>query len=118
MSFDYAKMAATALRLLEKFGMTVTLVRTTGGSIDPVTGAVVAGTSANQTTTGLLRKYPDNLIDGTRIMTGDRQAVLSNEVRPLLTDRLRVAGEDWNVMGIETVKPTDTTLVYFVQVRK
>lgn len=118
MSFDYAKMATTALRLLAKFGAPVTLVRTTGGSIDPVTGAVIAGSSANQTTTGLLRRYPDGLIDGTRIMTGDRQAVLSNEVRPLLTDRLQVAGENWSVMSIETVKPTDTTLVYFVQVRK
>ena len=118
MSAFYTGLAATALRLLTKFGTTVTITRTTGQSIDPVTGVVTPGTTANLSTTGLLKKYPDDLMDGTRIMTGDRSLILSNEVEPLLTDNPVIGGESWSVVSIETVKPTSVALVYFVQVRK
>jgi len=49
----YAKMAATALKLLKKFGKPVTLKRVTGSSVDPITGVVTAGTDASVITTGV-----------------------------------------------------------------
>jgi len=68
----YAKMATTALSLLTKFGKSITLVRETGGTYDPVTGATVAGSDASVTTTGLIKPYPDSQVDGVRILSSDR----------------------------------------------
>jgi len=117
MSF-YSKIAATAKGLLVKHGKSVTLVRSTGGSFDPVTGATVAGTDASVTTTGIIKPYPDNVVDGTRILAGDRELVLSNEHQPLADDRVTIGGENWSIVNIRTVMPDDATaVVYFCQVR-
>jgi hypothetical protein len=117
-AFDYVKMAATALKLLERFGGDVVFAREIGGSINPITGAIVAGTDASVTTTGLLKKYPDKMIDGTRILTGDRELVLSNEQEPLPSDKPIIAGEEWSIVEINTAKPFDTVIVYFCQLRR
>ena len=118
MAFDYDKTAATALKLLTRFGQTVTFVRVTGGSINPITGAEIAGTDACVTTTGLLRKYPDKMIDGTRILSGDRELILSNEQEPLPSDKPTINGEDWSIESIDTLSPAGTVVIYTVQVRK
>jgi len=117
MSF-YDRMAATTLRLLTKFGGPVVLPRETGEKIDPVTGAVTAGADATVTTTGLIKPYPDNMIDNTRILASDRLLVCSSEYEILPSDKPTIGGEDWSVVSIKTVKPTDTAVVYFVQVRR
>jgi len=114
----YSRMAATALRLLTKFGKPVTLTRTSGGAYSPVTGPILAGTDASVTTTGLIKPYPNRLIDGTRIQSGDREIVLSSEHTPLMDDKPNIGGQVWNIINIKTVKPDDATpVVHFVQVR-
>jgi len=114
----YADMAATAKDLLTDFGKTITLTRTTGTTYDPVTGATVAGTDASVTTTGLIKPYPDKLIDGTRIQSGDRELVLSNEQTPTMDDKPNIDGQQWSIINIKTVKPDDATpVVFFCQVR-
>ena len=117
MSF-YDDMGAVALELLEEFGQSVTLSRETGGSTDPVTGEVTAGTDASVTTTGLIKPYPENMIDGTRILASDRELVLSNEHVPLPSDKPLIGGEEWAIVGIKTVSPAGTDVVYFCQVRR
>lgn len=117
MSF-YDEMAATATELLTEFGAPVTLTRVTGGRIDPITGVVTPGTDDTQTTIGMLKKFPDNLIDGTRIQSGDRTLILDASVEPLMTDRPVIGGQEWTPVSIETVNPAGTPLVYFVHSRK
>lgn len=114
----YERMAATASRLLTKFGGTVTLSRITGESVDPITGVVTPGTDNSQTTIGILQKFPDNLVDGTRIKKGDRTLILDSSVEPLMTDTPEIGGDNWSVMSIETVKPASLPLVYFVHCRQ
>ena len=118
MSF-YAKAGATAKKLLVKYGKAVVLIRSTGGSFDPVAGVNVAGVDASVTTTGIIKPYPDSVIDGKRILSGDRELVLSNEHQPLADDRVTIGGENWTIVNIKTVIPDDATaVVYFCQVRK
>lgn len=118
MSF-YSDMAATALELLTEFGAAVTLPRTTGGSIDPIDGYTVAGSDASVTTTGLLLPYKDSMIDGTRILSGDKELVLSNEQAPLPSDKPTIGGENWSIVSIKTIKPDAATpVVYFCQLRR
>lgn len=117
MSDFYLKLAATALKLLAKFGKPVILKRETGGSNHPITGVITAPVDASVTTTGLIKPYPEKMIDGTRILEGDRELVLSSEHEPLPGDRPIVNGEELTIVRIKTVKPADVSIVYFVQVR-
>lgn len=116
--FDYAKMAATAKRLLTRFGNTVSIVRTTGGTYDPVTGAETPGTETTYAPKGVLLKYPDRLIDGTRILQSDRKLILDDTIVPVADDKPVVQGEEWNIQNIMTISPAGTPIVYEVQVRR
>lgn len=117
MSF-YADMATTARTLIAEYGQTISVKRTTGGSVDPVTGVVVAGTTTTYSPKGILRKYADKLIDGTRIKASDRELVLDDTVAPVMTDKVTIGGQDWVLKAITPVEPAGTPLVYFCQVSK
>lgn len=115
MSF-YSEIQDTAQRLLVQFGQDVTLTRTTGGGVDPVTGADTS-TTTTLVTTGVLRRYPDSLVDGSRILSTDRQLVLAPGELPDITDTVEVNGETLAIQEIETSSPAGTDLVYFARVR-
>lgn len=117
-TFDYAKMAVTARRLLTRFGQSITISRTTGATYDPVTGVTTPGTTTAFTPKGVLLKYPDRLIDGTRILQSDRKLILDDTVAPEMSDKPLVQGEEWTIQDIMTVSPAGTPLIYEVQVRK
>ena len=117
MSF-YDDMAATALELLNEFGQSVTLSRITGASVNPVTGVIVSGTDTSVTTTGLIKPYPDSMVDDTRILDGDREFVLSNEQTPQPTDKIVIGSEEWAIVNIKTINPAGTVVCFFVQVRR
>jgi adhesin HecA-like repeat protein len=114
----YNRMAATASRLLNRFGGVVSVVRNTGGSVNPVTGTIVAGTNTTLTAKGLINDYADNLIDGTRILASDRLLIIDNTFEPLLTDKPTVGGQNWTIVSIKQVKPYAVGVVYFLQVRR
>lgn len=114
----YSDLAATARTLLETYGQAVTITRTTGETIDPVTGDVTAGTDTEYTPNGVLRPFPNELIDETRITSSDRELVLDDTVEPLMGDLVTIDGEDWNIQRIIGTKPAGTALVWRVQVRR
>lgn len=116
MSYDYQKLANTASKLLAKFGRTVEIKRTTGNIVDPVTGQVTAGSTATLSANGIFRSYPDALIDGTRILKGDRELIIDSTVTPLITDKPKINGEYWSIKNITSSNPAGTPLVYFLQV--
>lgn len=118
MAFDYTKMAALGVKLLTRFGKSITLVRTTGNSVDPITGVVTVGTDASVVTTGVLKPYPEQLIDGTRILSSDKELVLSNEQAVTATDKPTIDGENWSIVNIKTIKPANDVVCYFCQVRR
>jgi len=117
-TFDYSGMVATASRLIAKFGAAITVNRTTGETIDPVTNVATGGTPVTLSANGIIRRYPAKMIDGTRIEQGDKEVVLDPSVTMLIDDTLTIDGDDWNIMDINTVAPDNTPLVYFIQVRK
>ena len=73
MSFNYPATAATAKRLLERFGAAATLKRDTTGTYDPSTGTSPVTTESLATTAAVFA-YPQRYIDGTLILQGDQQA--------------------------------------------
>lgn len=115
MSYDYSKLAATASKLLTKYGKNIELKRVAGGSVDPVTGQVTAGMSSTLKTNGIFRAYPDSVIDGTRILKSDREVIIDGTVEPKITDKIVIGGEDWIIKNVVAQKPANSALVYFVQ---
>lgn len=113
----YENLAATALRLLAKYGAPTTIQRVTIGAYNPATGTASNSTS-NLTTTGLVRLYQNKLIDGERVKVGDKEVVLSNEQIPLLSDKIIVDSVPWSIVNIREVNPAGTPIVYFAQIRK
>lgn len=114
----YNSMAATAAKLITKFGAVGEIKRTTGDSIDPVTGTVTAGTTVIYTPNTIVQKYADELVDGTRILSSDRMIILDNTIEPVSTDTITIRGANWSIVSIKESNPAGIPLVYFVQARK
>lgn len=61
-------------------------------------------------------------IDGTRIKASDRKALVAPGALtsdPTTSDLLVEAnGATWKIVGVETLRPAETTLLYTLQVRK
>lgn len=117
MSDFYANMAATAKRLIAKFGYATQVKRIGSKVVNPVTGGVT-GTSTTYTVQGILQPYPDALINGTSILASDRLIIIDAQHEPLITDKFVIQGQDWAAISIKASNPAGTALVYFVQVRR
>lgn len=118
MSEIYAEAAAEALALLEEFGATITIERTTAQVIDPVTFAETSpGTSGDYTCNAVLRPFPSSLIDGTQIQTGDRELIMDATTEPKMADVPVVSGRNWSIQNIVAINPAGTPIIYRVQVR-
>ena len=116
MSFNYANTAATALRLLQRFGASATIKRTTAGTYDPSTGTS-AETVTSLATTAAVFDYKQSYIDGTLILQGDRYAILSNENEPKQGDHFTWQGEDFDVVNVKPLAPSGVKVIYEVQIR-
>ena len=114
----YNSMAATASKLLTKFGAVGTIKRTTGGSINPVTGDVVAGSTVTYSPKIIVQRYANELVDGTRILSSDRLIILDKTIQPLTSDKITIESEDWSIVSVTESKPAGIALVYFVQARR
>lgn len=116
-------LSATATRLLRSLAADeesgyLKLVRVAGTTKDPDSGIVTGGVTSTIDLAGALIGYRESEIDGTRIMGGDKKAVVSCLVEPLATDVLRVAGDgDYTIVAIEQVSHAGVVQVYHLQVR-
>lgn len=116
MTFDYARSAATALRLLQRFGATATLKRQSAGSYDPSTGTDTV-TETSLSTTAAVFAYDQKYIDGTLILQGDQRGYLSNEQEPQQGDLLAWGGVDLRVVAVRPLSPAGTVVLYEAQLR-
>ena len=118
MSTFYDQMATTASRLISQFGNDVVLARSIGHSVDPVTGVVTSGSSESLLTKGIMRSYPQNLIDGTRIKATDKMLIIDASVEPLLSDFVKFDNTDWVITEIVTNNPAGIPLTYTLKVNQ
>ena len=119
MSSFYERMQQTAARLLKQYGAPITITRTVK-VIDPITGVQTGAADTTYTPNGILRSYDDSLIDGTRILEGDRELVVEagEGYVPTMRDRPTVDSQLLRIINIMEKRPATTPLVYFLQVRK
>lgn len=122
--FNYARPAATALRMLKRYGAPVTLRRPGTGEYDPGTGTVDSEPT-DYLGTGAKFGYEQRNIDGTKILQGDQQVYLAVQQdngqampRPKAGDLVLVGTEAWRVVTAEAIEPASVPVLYIVQVRK
>lgn len=116
MSFDYVNSAATATRLLLRFGAVATLTRVTTGAYNPSTGTQ-ATTEADFSTVAVVIDYPQKYIDGTLIKEGDRQAYLDPGVAVEQGDKLTWQGTEYTVVRVKELSPAGVTVLWEAQIR-
>ena len=119
MSFDYAKSAATAARLLDKFvqSLTFSLPDRAEGGAPGVPGTTIPGRSI--TGVGVKLDYKNREIDGTVIQTGDARILLEATSEPPANGMtLTIAGIEWRVENWQPLEPADTVVMYTLQVRR
>lgn len=116
MAFNYAATAATATRLLQRFGAAATLKRATAGAYNPATGTS-APTVASLSTTAAVFAYPQKYVDGTLILQGDQQAFCAPGVTPKQGDVLAWQGIDYQVIAVKPVSPAGVVVLFEAQLR-
>lgn len=116
MSFNYTASAATATRLLQKFGASATLTQQTAGAYDPATSSATVTETAN-TVTAVVLDLPAKYIDGTLILQGDKQALLTPAVAPKQGDVLTWQGVDYTFVQVKPVAPAGVAVLYDCIVR-
>lgn len=109
-----ARIAANTKSMISRSGETFTLARTTGGSINPVTGAVTAGTTTTYSPKGIYLKINSRDIDDTRIKADDKMIMLDNTIEPLKSDKIN----GLNIVDVQTLKFAGVGIAYKVQARQ
>lgn len=134
MSQFYDRMASTALRLIERFGQTITLRDTVPGEYDPVTGSQTPDVEVDQPAQAILQDYAlqqsgMSYAEGTVIKQGDKKILVAamttdandEQVQitpPTLTATVIADGATWTIVNIKEINPAGTPLVYELQGRR
>lgn len=133
MAIDYNRMAAIATKLLSPpplgSGMPIALRRTTPGTFDPESGQNIGDSTTDLPTIGLWQsRSADYQITGrgvggvarvSNIESQDRQMIIDGSVAPLLTDKVIVDGETWQILSQpKIIKPTTVPIAYILAMRK
>ncbi len=122
---DYTRMTATAKRLIEKNGRTVTLRHKVEADADgDRPWAETTGKSVEADAVGVFLDYTLAEIDGELIRRGDQKvlfAATSEELEGTHVedfDEVDDGGVIWKIQGVEPLCPGDTCLMYTMQVRR
>jgi hypothetical protein len=125
MTFDYAKPAATSLRLLIRFGRSVTLRKQAAGAYDPATSSSTI-TTTDYTGQGALFDFNEHTIgqqygDGVTVLMGDKNLLLAPSgitAAPVPGDLLIFGSDTYQVMRVKAVAPAGTVVLYELHLRK
>jgi hypothetical protein len=122
-SFDYTRSAATSLRMLAKFGQSVTRRAVTVGGYNTATGAATV-TTADTTRTGVILDYnqqsrqSQSYAGESLVLAGDRRLLLDAEGPVLMSDRFVVQSVEYSVVSIGETNPAGTPVLYDIQIRR
>lgn len=114
--FDYSRSRASAQRLIDRFGSSLTFTREAYGDYDPVTGST-GSTSSTFTTNVVWLEYNKDEVDETTIFRGDAKLVCDGQVEP--DDTVVYQSETWRIIDTSPLNPTGSDRVLTIaQARK
>jgi hypothetical protein len=114
MSFNYAKSASTARKLLAKFGQSMTLTKEVY-NID--TGALTSSTTT--TDKGVIFPYSQGVVSISNglIQSSDQQVYINISVMPVPIDRLTVGSKIYSIVNVSALEPAGVNVLYELHVR-
>lgn len=116
----YTNLAATAVKLLAKYGRDVVLRDVTLGSYNPATG-VAASTPSDTTRKGALFDFKDgvSVAAGVLVQVGDKKLLLdATAPPPRIQDAVIIDGFQWSVIAFKEISPAGVPVAYEVHLRK
>lgn len=116
MSFDYDRTAATASRLLQRFGAVATFQRRADAAYDPATGTTAPAVT-DVSTVAVVVDYDQRSIDGTLIRQGDRRGYLDCAQAPRQGDALLWQGATLTVVAVRPLAPAGRAVLFEAQLR-
>lgn len=124
---NYTRMAATAKRLIEKNGRTVTLVRLSRSALDtnkPWRGPDPDPDPAPAAITckAVIVPYEAKELEGSLIRNGDKRAFIADTSLPdhdlEKFDTLIDGGDTYKIVSVALFNPGDVRLLYEIQLRR
>lgn len=116
----YAKLAATALALLTKFGRDVTLTKVTEGAYDPATSAASVS-NATSTLKGATFNFAEGqtMFGNSVIQQGDKLLMLAaGGAVPDTDDSVTIGGVIWKIVSVQEVNPAGVPVIYEAQIHR
>jgi hypothetical protein len=123
MTFDYARSANTARRLLTKFGRTIQHVAVTEGVYDPAT-STSTDTTVSTNVKGCDFDFDDKsggqmYQDNSLMQVGDRYCLVAPDVAAINTsDTLIIDGVTWTIKGVKKLAPAGVLVMWECHIRK
>ena len=120
--FNYANTAATADRLIKRFGASAILRRVLNdvAAYDPATGTVTAPTVVDTACSAVVIDYDQKMIDGTLIRNGDKRVYMSvvGVGLPLVADLFVWQSVTYACIAVKPLAPSGSIFVlYELQIR-
>lgn len=113
MSF-YGNLAATALKLLTKYGYEVTFTHVEQGAFDPDT-LTTSDVTSTYTATIVKDEYSTLERQSSAIKQGDIKLICTH-ANFNVSDTVAIDGIDYRIMDVSPIKPAQTILAYELQV--
>lgn len=121
---DYTSLAATAKRLIEKNGRTVTITKMSQTPADPAKPHRARNPAADTsvTPTAVVVPFESEQVDGSNVMVDDKMVMVAQEsvsgVDLKSFDRLTDGSDEYDIVKVKKVNPGPTSVVYMIQVRR
>jgi hypothetical protein len=110
----YQNMAATAKKLLTKFGQPVTITSYAAASYNPATGASSL-TGTDTVTVGAIFSYKDTMVDGTMVKRGDKYLLCP--IAADVGDKVSLVIGTYSVIDVKPINPAGTPVMYKFNLR-
>jgi hypothetical protein len=114
----YASNAATASKLITKYGRSITLRKYSVGTYDPSTGANTT-TITDSTVTGVVFDFSagQTMERGTLIQVGDKRVLLSASAAPSLQDHVLIGTAEYTIISVGETNPGGVSVMFDIHVR-
>lgn len=107
MSFNYAATAATATRLLARFGTTYTLTRTDGD-----------GDESDLPAVAVIERQERHLLGESGVEIGDWRMIFAAGERPEIDDSLEIESAQHSIVRVEPIQPGGVPVAFYAWARK
>lgn len=114
------KARATAVRLLNKYGKSVSHTIVTEGTYDPITGDVSGGSTTVGVPKAIIEDFNGTDYASGLVEKGDRKLTIAAQgnTEPKPNDSFTVGSDVYTVIAVETVWSGEQAALYISQVRK